>query len=330
MAAAVAADPIPGDLSQADLRDYRALRREPLCMDWQRWALCGMAPPSSGPLTVMQMLGMLQHTPIASVDPQSAQAIHYFAEAGRLAFADRDAWVADPAFVSVPQQAMLAPAYLKARAALIRPDRSLGHASPGQPLADRQAAADNTLELPSTTHVSVADAQGQVVSMTTSVESAFGSKIMVHGFLLNNQLTDFALSPRDELGRLSVNRVEPGKRPRSSMAPMMVLEQGRPVIALGSPGGSAIILYVAQALTGMLMWDLDAQQAVSLPHYGSRNWATELEAGTAITEQAQALRAMGHEVREQPFPSGTHVIRWTAQGLEAGVDPRREGLALGR
>ncbi len=330
MAAAVAADPIPGDLSEADLRDYRALRREPLCMDWQRWALCGMAPPSSGPLTVMQMLGILQHTPIASLEPQSARAIHYFAEAGRLAFADRDAWVADPAFVAVPQQAMLAPDYLKARAALIRPDRSLGHAPPGQPLADRQPAGDNTLELPSTTHLSVADAQGQVVSMTTSVESAFGSKIMVRGFLLNNQLTDFALSPRDEAGRLSVNRVEPGKRPRSSMAPMMVLENDRPVIALGSPGGSAIISYVAQTLTGMLMWNLDAQQAVSLPHYGSRNRATELEAGTAVTAQAQALRAMGHEVREQPFPSGTHVIRWTQNGLEAGVDPRREGLALGR
>ncbi|MGE8546319.1 MAG: gamma-glutamyltransferase [Alcaligenes sp.] len=330
MAAAVAADPIPGDLSEADLRDYRALRREPLCMDWQRWALCGMAPPSSGPLTVMQMLGILQHTPIASLEPQSAQAIHYFAEAGRLAFADRDAWVADPAFVAVPQQAMLAPDYLKARAALIRPDRSLGHAPPGQPLAGRQPAGDSTLELPSTTHLSVADAQGQVVSMTTSVESAFGSKIMVRGFLLNNQLTDFALSPRDEAGRLSVNRVEPGKRPRSSMAPMMVLENDRPVIALGSPGGSAIISYVAQTLTGMLMWNLDAQQAVGLPHYGSRNWATELEAGTAVTAQAQALRAMGHEVREQPFPSGTHVIRWTPNGLEAGVDPRREGLALGR
>ncbi|WP_454004596.1 gamma-glutamyltransferase [Alcaligenes sp. Marseille-Q7550] len=330
MAAAVAADPIPGDLSEADLRDYRALRREPPCMDWQRWALCGMAPPSSGPLTVMQMLGILQHTPIASLEPQSAQAIHYFAEAGRLAFADRDAWVADPAFVAGPQQAMLAPDYLKARAALIRPDRSLGHAPPGQPLAGRQPAGDSTLELPSTTHLSVADAQGQVVSMTTSVESAFGSKIMVRGFLLNNQLTDFALSPRDEAGRLSVNRVEPGKRPRSSMAPMMVLENDRPVIALGSPGGSAIISYVAQTLTGMLMWNLDAQQAVGLPHYGSRNRATELEAGTAVTAQAQALRAMGHEVREQPFPSGTHVIRWTPNGLEAGVDPRREGLALGR
>lgn len=330
MVAAVAADPIAGDLTVSDLTQYRALRREPLCMDWQQVALCGMAPPSSGAISVMQMLGILQHTPIADVKPQSVEAIHYFSEAGRLAFADRDAWVADPAFVSVPQQALLAPAYLKSRAALIQPGRSMGHAQPGNPLADAQAATDNTPELPSTTHLSVADAKGQVVSMTTSVESAFGSKIMVRGFLLNNQLTDFALNPKDEMGRLSVNRVEPGKRPRSSMAPMMVMQDGRPVIALGSPGGSAIIPYVAQALTGMLMWNLDAQEAVSLPHYGSRNWATELEAGTAVTEQAQALRAMGHEVREQPFPSGTHVIRWTQEGLEAGVDPRREGLALGQ
>lgn len=330
MVAAVAADPIAGDLTVSDLTQYRALRREPLCMDWQQVALCGMAPPSSGAISVMQMLGILQHTPIADVKPQSVEAIHYFSEAGRLAFADRDAWVADPAFVSVPQQALLAPAYLKSRAALIQPGRSMGHAQPGKPLADAHAATDNTPELPSTTHLSVADAKGQVVSMTTSVESAFGSKIMVRGFLLNNQLTDFALNPKDEMGRLSVNRVEPGKRPRSSMAPMMVMQDGRPVIALGSPGGSAIIPYVAQALTGMLMWNLDAQEAVSLPHYGSRNWATELEAGTAVTEQSQALRAMGHEVREQPFPSGTHVIRWTQEGLEAGVDPRREGLALGQ
>ncbi|MCX5464692.1 gamma-glutamyltransferase [Alcaligenes parafaecalis] len=330
MVAAVTGDPIAGDLTESDLQQYRALRREPLCMDWQQVALCGMAPPSSGAISVMQMLGILQHTPIASAKPQSAEAIHYFSEAGRLAFADRDAWVADPAFVSVPQQALLAPDYLKSRAALIQPDRSMGHAQPGKPLVDSQAASDNTPELPSTTHLSVADAQGQVVSMTTSVESAFGSKIMVQGFLLNNQLTDFALSPKDEMGRLSVNRVEPGKRPRSSMAPMIVMQEGRPVIAVGSPGGSAIIPYVAQALTGMLMWDMDAQEAVSLPHYGSRNWATELEAGTAVTEQAQALRAMGHEVREQPFPSGTHVIRWTKEGLEAGVDPRREGLALGQ
>ncbi|HCA16562.1 MAG TPA: gamma-glutamyltransferase [Alcaligenes faecalis] len=330
MVAAVEADPIAGDLTESDLRDYRALRREPLCMDWQQWALCGMAPPSSGPISVMQMLGILQHTPIASANPQSAEAIHYFSEAGRLAFADRDAWVADPAFVSVPQQALLAPEYLKSRAALIQADRSMGHAQPGKPLADSQAATDNTPELPSTTHLSVADANGQVVSMTTSVESAFGSKIMVRGFLLNNQLTDFALSPKDEMGRLSVNRVEPGKRPRSSMAPMIVMQDGRPVIAVGSPGGSAIIPYVAQALTGMLIWNLDAQEAVSLPHYGSRNWATELEAGASVTEQSQALRAMGHEVREQPFPSGTHVIRWTKEGLEAGVDPRREGLALGQ
>ena len=329
MVAAVAHDPIAGDLAESDLKQYRALRRVPLCMEWQQVALCGMAAPSSGAISVMQMLGILQHTPIASLPPQSAQAIHYFSEAGRLAFADRDAWVADPAFVTVPQQALLSPDYLKSRAALIQADRSMGHAQAGQPLADSQAPKDTTLELPSTTHLSVADAKGQVVSMTTSVESAFGSKIMVRGFLLNNQLTDFALSPKDDLGRVSVNRVEPGKRPRSSMAPMMVLENGRPVIALGSPGGSAIIPYVAQALTGMLMWDLDAQEAVSLPHYGSRNWATELEAGTTVTEQAQALRAMGHEVREQPFPSGTHVIRWTKDGLEAGVDPRREGLALG-
>ncbi len=329
--AAVAAHPVPGDLSLEDLRDYRALEREPVCMPYRVYRLCGAPPPSSGPLAVLQILGILAHTPIAQAAPESPRAAHLFAEAGRLAFADRDAYVADPAFVQVPVAGMLDPAYLAARAALIRPDRSMGRAEAGDPPAGPpRPGAGEGLEPPSTTQVSIVDAEGGAVSMTSSVEGAFGSKILVRGFLLNNQLTDFSFLARDARGRPVANRVEAGKRPRSSMAPMLALREGRVALAIGSPGGSAIINYVAQALLGVFDWGLDIQQAVDLPHYGSRNKATELEAGTPAEALAGPLRAMGHEVRVDEFPSGLQgVMRLPDGRLGGGADPRREGLALG-
>jgi len=256
--------------------------------------------------------------------------VHYFAEAGRLAFADRGFYVADPAFADVPVAAMLQPAYLARRAALIRPDRSMGTALPGDPagLLVRRAR-DDALEVPSTSHVVVADAQGNVVSMTNSIESAFGSKIFVRGFLLNNELTDFSLSFQDPEGRLVANRVQPGKRPRSSMAPLIVFRDDKPYMAVGSPGGSAIINYVAKTLVGVLDWNLDIQQAIALPNMGSRNQATELERGTALENMMPALRGMGHEVKAVEFPSGIQGIVMQDGRLAGGADPRREGLVLG-
>ncbi|NYT80438.1 gamma-glutamyltransferase [Alcaligenaceae bacterium] len=331
IAAAVASHPVPGDLSLDDLRNYRAKERDTLCMPYKVYTLCGVPPPSAGPLAVMQILGILSHTPIAGLAPDSLAAVHLFSEAGKLAFADRDFYAADPDFQDVPAKAMLDPAYLKLRAALISPDHSLGKAPPGDPAAMlARRGRDNAPERPSTTHIVAVDGDRNVVSMTSSIESAFGSKIFVNGFLLNNQLTDFSLSDVDAQGTPVANRVEPRKRPRSSMAPMLVLQDGRPVMAIGSPGGSSIINYVAKTLLGTLDWGLDIQQAINLPNRGSRNSFTELEKNTSLGSLAPALREMGHEVREIEFPSGLQGVVITKHGLQGGADPRREGLAAGR
>lgn len=328
--AAVHGHAAPGDITLADLADYRAREREPVCGTYRTYRLCGMAPPSSGPLAVLQMLGMLEHYPIGSFEPESLQAVHYFSEAGRLAFADRDFYVADPDFVDVPVQALLNPDYLRARAAMIRPDRSMKVALPGDPLGKlAHLGKDNALELPSTSHLVAVDEAGNALSMTTTIESEFGSKIFVHGFLLNNEMTDFSSSYKDPEGRLVANRIQAGKRPRSAMSPMIVLRDGKPYMLLGSPGGSAIINYVAKTLVGVLDWHLNVQQAINLPNMGSRNKDTELEHGTPLVVLAPALEAMGHPVRIADFPSGIHAIVIGPDGLQGGVDPRREGLAKG-
>jgi gamma-glutamyltranspeptidase/glutathione hydrolase len=327
---AVAAHPVPGDLSLEDLSAYRAQEHPALCTPYKVYTLCGVPPPSSGPLAVMQILNILSHTPIAELPPDSLEAVHYFSEAGKLAFADRDVYVADPAYIDVPVQALLDADYLAARARLIDSQRSIGRAPPGDPVGKLPVRGqDDSPELPSTTHIVAVDAQGNVASMTSTIESAFGSKIFVDGFLLNNELTDFSLSDVDAHGKPVANRLEPGKRPRSSMAPMLVLKDGKPFMAIGSPGGSAIINYVAKTLLGVLDWGLNIQQAIDLPNRGSRNSFTELEKNTSLHPLAPALRAMGHEVREIDFPSGLHGIVIPPEGLEGGADPRREGVAAG-
>lgn len=328
--AAVHGHAMPGDLTLDDLASYRAKTREPVCGAYRGYQLCGMAPPSSGPLAVLQMLGELEQYPIATFAPNSVKAVHYFSEAGRLAFADRDFYVADPDFVNVPVRALLNPAYLRARGALIQPDRSMKVALPGDPEGKLLTLGrDNALELPSTSHLVAVDAEGNALSMTTTIESEFGSKIFVRGFLLNNEMTDFSSSFKDPEGRLVANRVEPGKRPRSAMAPIIILRDGKPVMLVGSPGGSAIINYVAKTIVGVLDWKLDIQTAIALPNMGSRNKETELEKGTALEALAPELEAMGHPVRITEFPSGIHGIVIDANGLQGGADPRREGLAKG-
>lgn len=327
--AAVASHTVAGDLSLADMSGYRARAQAALCAPYKAYTLCGMPPPSSGPLAVIQMLEILSHTPISRLSPTSLEAVHYFAEAGKLAFADRDIYVADPKFVDVPVDALLDKRYLALRAGLIKPDVTLGRAPPGDPVGLKAVRGqDDSPELPSTSHIVAVDRAGNVVSMTSSIETAFGSKIFVDGFLLNNQLTDFSLSDVDPQGKPVANRLEPMKQPRSSMAPMLVLKDGKPYMAIGSPGGAAIINYVAKTLLGVLDWGLDIQQAIDLPNYGSRNRFTELEKGR-LHELAAPLRAMGHEVREVEFPSGLQGIVLTPDGLEGGADPRREGVAIG-
>jgi gamma-glutamyltranspeptidase/glutathione hydrolase len=328
---AVRSHPTPGTLSLPDLVFYDAVPRKPICVAYLEYELCGVGPPSSGPVTVMQILLLLNHTNILEYAPNSFEAVHLFAEAGKLACADRDVYIADPAFAPFPVKTLLAPNYIAQRAALIEPDRAMQSAQAGKPLGEEESfGQDRSLEIPSTTHVSVVDGQGNVVSMTTSVESAFGSKIMVRGFLLNNQLTDFSLRGVDDAGMPVANRVEPGKRPRSSMAPMIVLRNGKPYMAIGAPGGPFIISFVAKTLLGVLGWGLDIQTAIELPNRGSCTYGTEIEKGTALEALAAPLEKMGHDVRLESLPSGLQGVVITPNGLEGGADPRREGVALGR
>lgn len=328
--AAVAAHAAPGDLAEADLEGYRALEREPLCGRYRGHRICGMPPPSSGGIGVLALLGILEPFAMDRVRPGSAESVHLFAEAGRLAYADRDHYVGDPAFVQVPVPGMTDPAYLRERSQLIRPERSMGRAKPGAPAGAAAALGeDATAEAAGTSHLSVIDAQGNAVAMTTTIESAFGSRILVHGFLLNNQLTDFSFRP-EEGGRPVANRVEAGKRPRSTMAPTFVFAgDGRFLMTLGSPGGSMIINYVAKTLVGTLDWKLGLQRAIAAPNLGSRNRETEIERGSSLERLTVALRAMGHPVAAVDLVSGLHGIVRTPRGLRGAADPRREGVALG-
>ncbi len=328
----------PGKLSLGDLASYHAEQRPPVCLDYRGKRVCGFPPPTSGGVTTLEMLGMLRSFDLGALEPRSAEAAHLLAEVGRYAYADRERYLADPAFVDVPVQGLLDDAYLKARAALIDPLRAArGEVVAGDPSAPKGAlryGPGRAPELPSTSHFVVFDAFGNVASMTTSVENVFGSRLMVEGFLLNNQLTDFSFLPVVD-GRPVANALAPGKRPRSSMAPVIVFDEaGEPMLALGSPGGSRIIPFVVQTLVGVLDWDLDVQQAVSLPHVANRNGPTELEEALRTPEELASLRAAleqrGHDVVTGDMSSGLHAIERTKEGtLEGGADPRRTGVALG-
>jgi gamma-glutamyltranspeptidase/glutathione hydrolase len=328
--AAVNGHKLPGDMTATDLLNYDAKEREVLCGNYRAYKVCGMGPPSSGGIAVIAMLGMLERFPMAQVRPNSTEAVHLFSEAGRLAYADRDYYVADPDFVNVPSHALIDPAYLKERSALIQPQVSMKRAEHGVPAGVKTAwAPDEDSEVPATSHVSVIDRQGNAVSMTTTIESQFGSHIMVRGFLLNNQITDFSLAPEQD-GKPVANRIEGGKRPRSTMAPTLVFDgKGRLLMTAGSPGGNAIVNYVAKTLIGVLDWKLDIQQAIALPNRGSRNRATEIEKGSELEKLITPLRALGHDVDVLTATSGVQGIVVTPTGLVGGADPRREGVVLG-
>jgi gamma-glutamyltranspeptidase/glutathione hydrolase len=322
----------PGMLSEEDLAAYEAKSRPPVCVAYRGNKVCGMGPPSSGGLTVGLILGILQHSDMDKLVPGSVDAEHLFIEAARLAYADRALYMADSDFVSVPVRGLLDPDYLKQRAGLIDGEKSMGKADAGTPPEKKTElrAPGNTLEIPSTSHFSIVDAKGNAVSMTTSVESAFGSRMMVGGFLLNNQLTDFSFQPERD-GKPVANRVEPGKRPRSSMAPTIVLGPNDGLrLVTGSPGGSRIINYTARSVMAVLDWNLDPQWAVTRGHVISRNGKVDLEEGTFFDEFKVGLESLGHEINVRKLNSGLHVILAENGKLYGGADPRREGIAAGR
>jgi gamma-glutamyltranspeptidase/glutathione hydrolase len=326
---------LAGRMTLEDLARYRSRVSSPLCSDYRRWRICGPQLPSSGGITTQQILGILAQIELPDISVDPVGAIHRVAEASRLAFADRNHYLADPDFVDVPVAGLLDPAYLKERSALISPTRALQQVVPGTPAMARAArlATSPHVESHSTSHVSIVDRFGDAVSMTTSVQSTFGSQLMVGGFLLNNQLTDFTYEPEIR-GLPTANRIEGGKRPLSSMSPSFVLdEQGRLSMVIGSPGGTRIIGFVVQALLGVLDWGLDIQQAVAAPHFIAQDGPVELEQGTSITAHRDGLEALGHRVVERSINSGLHGIviehDGAARTLYGGVDPRREGVARG-
>lgn len=339
----------PGSLSGSDLGRYTAQQRPPLCTDHTAarkvYQICGMPPPSSGAIAIAQILGLLAHTSASALPfdgTPSAEWLHLYTEASRLAFADRALFVADPDFVAAPGgdwMRLLDPPYLAERAQQIGP-----RANPSPPAGTPGAVKTSFAPMPDqpeygTSHISIADASGNVLAMTTSIEAAFGARLMVNrgqglagGFLLNNQLTDFSFSPADAKGAPIANRVQPDKRPRSSMSPTLVFDKatGQVLMSLGSSGGAFIIHFTAKTLYAITHWGLNAQQAIDLPNFGlSERRAVLLETGRFDARTVQSLQALGHTLTQQPLTSGLQAIQKTPQGWFGGADPRREGVVLG-
>jgi gamma-glutamyltranspeptidase / glutathione hydrolase len=324
-----------GDITLADLAGYQIKEREPVCFTYRRNRICSMGPPSSGGLAVAQVLKLIETFDLGqtSADALNTRAMHIIAEAEKLAFADRDRYIGDPEFAQVPT-GLLDAGYLTGRRALIDPQATMARPGPGTPpqLGLLMPGDDETIEQSGTSHISIVDDAGNIVSMTTTIEAGFGSRLWAAGFLLNNEMTDFAFRPQDGAGRPLANAVGPGKRPRSSMAPTIVFdEQGKPWAVLGSPGGSHIILYVIKTLVALIDWKLDAQQAASLMNFGSRGGAFEIEIDQrAALWHALKMKPYGHRISAEQLNSGTHVIVLRKDGrLEGGADPRREGEARG-
>jgi gamma-glutamyltranspeptidase/glutathione hydrolase len=320
MVARVRSHKRPGALALADLASYQPVRRDPVCGPYRVWIVCGMPPPSSGGIAILQMLGLLEPFDLARDKPNDLRALHLIAEAGRLAFADRARYVADPAFVPVPTGTLISPAYIAERRKLISESRSMGQQ--GGPVAPGYIERG-------TSHMTIVDRAGNAVSFTTTIEAPFGSHMMVGGFILNNELTDFSPLFEHE-GKPVANRVEPGKRPRSSMSPTFVLDRQRKlVLSVGSAGGQRIIGDTLHALIGMLDWNLSPQAALDLPRVANMNGPTEIEDKGALPAQADALRKLGHQVQVRRHEGGLTAIRRSGDGWEGGADPRRDGVAKG-
>lgn len=319
----------PGLLTLDDMANYQAIKRKPVCAPYRLHHVCGMGPPTSGGITLLQALRVLETWDMPTISPSSAEAIDLIAQASALAFADRGKYLGDGDFIDIPIKGLLGEEYVENRVKLVKPGESPLPFSAGNPVEKQGSLGlDNAIELPSTSHFSIMDSAGNAVSMTTSVENVFGSRLMTNGFILNNQLTDFSFYPATEDGPVA-NRIEPNKRPRSSMSPTMVFDRnGNLQMVIGSPGGSRIIGYVLKTIVASLDWNMDMQSAIALPHFINRNGSLDLEADTPLEDLQPELEAMGHDVKVRTLNSGLHGIRITNSGLEGGADPRREGVVL--
>ncbi|MDO6545107.1 gamma-glutamyltransferase [Photobacterium sanguinicancri] len=319
----------PGVLSAMDFATYQVKERPAVCAPYRQYSICGMGPPSSGALTLGQIMGMLSYYPLDKMGVSDVHSWRLLGDASRLAFADRGRYMADSDYVPMPTKGLLADDYIEERAKLLKGNQALTKAEAGMPTWNyaNTYAPDESIELPSTSHFTIVDKDRNVVSMTTTIENGFGSRLMVRGFLLNNELTDFSFRSHVD-GIPIANRIEPGKRPRSSMAPTIVLEDGEPRLAVGSPGGSQIIGYVAKTLVGHLDWGLDLQQAINLPNMNNRFGAFELEQDTNAELWAPKLERLGFDVTIKPLNSGVQAIRIDGKNLIGAADPRREGKVV--
>jgi len=320
----------PGVMEMADLGSYRVKERAPVCVSYRAHDVCGMGPPSSGALTVGQILGLVEPFDLKALGPTSVESWRLIGDASRLAFADRARYMADSDFVPMPTEGLLGPGYLAERSALLAGGKVLASVDAGSPEWDHAMllSDDQSIEFKSTSHFSIVDEQGNAVSITTTIENGFGSRLMSGGFLLNNELTDFSFATHNE-GIPIANRVEPGKRPRSSMSPTIVMKEGRPYMVVGSPGGSRIIGYVAKTIIAHLDWEMDVQQAINMPHAVNRFGTFDLEMGTGAEGLQNELEEIGYEVNVRALTSGLHGIVIDDGALLGGADPRREGVAIG-
>ena len=325
----------PGTLSMEDMANYQPKKREAVCAPYRTWSICGMPPPSSGGIAVVQILKLLEGFDLSALDPTSVAAANLFLEAARLAYADRATHLGDVDFVHVPVAGLVNADYLAERSKLITLGKAMEDAPAGNPPGAEVAYITmDQGEIPATSHFSIVDGEGNALAMTTTIESAYGSRLMVDGFLLNNQLTDFTFVPRDEKGPVA-NRVEPGKRPLSSMSPTLVFDQqGRPVITVGSPGGPLIISFVAKTLLSVLEWNMTMQEAISRSNLFPNGKTAIIEKDSELSAHQAGLEALGYRVLEGSLTSGLHgiVIDYDEAGgrtLQGGADPRREGAAEG-
>ncbi|MBX2830671.1 MAG: gamma-glutamyltransferase [Rhodospirillales bacterium] len=321
----------PGVLSLKDFAQYQVKERPPVCIDYREYSVCGMGPPSSGALTVGQILGLLAPYDLAALGPNSPESWRLIGDASRLAFADRGLYMADVDYVPMPLSGLLDPSYLAERSRLLEGENALETVESGLPEFSHamKLADDESIELPSTSHFSIVDIYGNAVSMTTTIENGFGSRLMVNGFMLNNELTDFSFRTHSD-GIPIANALAPGKRPRSSMAPTIVMKNGKPAFITGSPGGSRIIGYVVKSLIAMIDWKADPQSAINMPHLINRFGTFDLEAGTTAEHLAPALEKIGYKTSIRDLNSGIHTIMIAEDGLIGGADLRREGIVIGQ